>query len=168
MVNDTTLEKARYIFTNGRIIFDRINLIQRQFMASAEGERFFDLSMRQLAVVEIVLEAGELTMSELAGRLGVSPPSASAMVDRLVEKGVLDREHSTQDRRKVVVRPAQSVMEKAGVVEGRILQLFVEIVDKIGPDMSAKWCEVLDCVKSVIVDDGEALLQSADASPKSN
>jgi DNA-binding MarR family transcriptional regulator len=42
-------------------------------------------------------------MSELAGRLGVSMPTASGVVDRLVELALLERRTDASDRRQVIV-----------------------------------------------------------------
>lgn len=150
MRNDATIEMARYIFTTGKIIHDRIIKIQGQYLASFEKSPFQELSMSQLHVIRIVRESGELSMSELAEQMAVSPPSASAMVDRLVEKGLLCREHSTQDRRKVVVRISPEAVKKAEVIEQSIMQLFVDLVDKIGMETAQKWCDVLSRVKSVL------------------
>jgi DNA-binding MarR family transcriptional regulator len=75
------------------------------------------------------------------------------MVDRLVEKGILTREHSVEDRRKVVVRVSPEAMEDIESVEETILRSFAELVEKIGPEITRKWCQVLERVKSVIQND---------------
>jgi len=150
MQDTAATEKARYIFATGKLIHDRIIRIQSQFLASCEEGFASDLSMGQLHAMRIVRESGELTMSELAEQMAVSPPSASAMVDRLVEKDLLSREHSTEDRRKVVVRISPEAVKKAEAIEDSILQLFVILVDKIGADTAQKWCDVLASVKSVL------------------
>lgn len=72
-------------------------------MVTSRNRPFGNLSIAQLYAVREIRGHVMLTMSELADILEASPPSASAMVDRLVEKGILWREHSTEDRRKVVV-----------------------------------------------------------------
>ena len=64
--------------------------------------------------------------------MGVSPPSSSAMVNRLVEKGILMREHSRIDRRKVMVQIAPSVKTDIQTIEEAILLRFVDLVEKLG------------------------------------
>ena len=61
------------------------------------------VTMAQAKVLYVVLAAGRLRMSELAGRLGIGPSSASEIVERLVELGYLDRADDHDDRRQVVV-----------------------------------------------------------------
>lgn len=150
MKNDTTIEKAQYICNTGKIIHDRIVKIQSAYFASGKSGRLNDLSITQLNAIKVLWDSGEMTMSELADQLGVSPPSASVLVDRLVEKGILCREHSTTDRRKVVVRVSPEADKIAKEITSNILQFFVDLVEKIGIETAQKWCDVLTHVKSVL------------------
>jgi DNA-binding MarR family transcriptional regulator len=151
-------EQARLIFETGIIIRDRV--IRAHTAHATEGEECCELSISQMHAVLATREHGQVTVSELAEIGGVSPPSASAMVDRLVEKGVLLREHSQEDRRKVIVRvspEAEKTIEKA---EQRILQVFVDLVEKIGPETTQKWVEVLERVREVLLEEGSEIHRS--------
>lgn len=57
-----------------------------------------DLTLTQVKTL-IALSAGELTVKELAERLGLSLPGASRAVDALVERGLLGRREDPADRR---------------------------------------------------------------------
>lgn len=46
--------------------------------------------------------AGDVTTSELAGRLGVDPANASTLLTKLERRGLIRRESSAHDRRKRV------------------------------------------------------------------
>ena len=151
MQENETLEQARYIFSTGKMIRDRIFRAQAAHLAArGKSEAIGDLSIPQFHAIMIVRTHGQITMTELSDQLGVSPPSASAMVDRLVGKGILIREHSLEDRRKVVVRISPEAQKDIKGVEDTILRSFVELVEKIGPETARKWCEVLERVKSVL------------------
>jgi DNA-binding MarR family transcriptional regulator len=153
LANDATIEAARYICDTGKIVHDRIVKIQSLNFASSDEGTVTELSMSQLNAVKTLLECGELTMNELAEQLAVSPPSASAMVDRLVEKGVFCREHSTKDRRKVVVRISPEAVTVAEEIKSNMLRFFVELVEKIGVETAQKWCDVLSSVKSALAEE---------------
>ena len=154
MVDQETITSAKYIFSTGKLIHDQILKIQSQHLSSREAGPLKELSLAQLHMIRVIRTLGPLAMSELAEQAGVSPPSASAMVDRLVEKGVLVREHSTEDRRKVVVQISPAGERKARAVEEGVLQLFVDLVEKLGPDTTRAWCQVLERVKAVLADGG--------------
>ncbi len=150
---DRAENQARYIMETGKLIHDRVS---RAFLGHTAGvkkrKNLCALSAPQLHAVKITRKHGQITITELADTLGVSPPSASAMVDRLAEKGVLRRQRSRRDRRKVVVSIPPDVSRDIEKIEARILNSFLELVEKIGPDAARKWCEVLDHVKKVLED----------------
>lgn len=58
-----------------------------------------DLTMQQLRVLGVVAREPGLTGHGLGRALGVSAPTASGLVDRLVEKGLLERVEDASDRR---------------------------------------------------------------------
>lgn len=142
---------ARYIMNTGRVIQDRVvRLHTRQINKSRQKRVFRELTMAQLHTIMSIYKHGEISMTELSALTMVSPPSASAMVDRLVEKGILVREHSAQDRRKVLVKISPTAVKGIEQIEAAMLQSFAELVDKIGYETANKWCEVLDKVQEAI------------------
>lgn len=153
MTGSTLKEQARYIFTTGRAIRDFVDRNVAQLLA-AEGNRSIcgELSVNQMHVLMLIQKRGKVSISELAMLLGVSPPSASAMVDRLVEKGALTREPNTRDRRRMDVRIASSVQEDFERVNDVLLAAFENLVEKAGEETAKMWCEVLERIKDVLDD----------------
>jgi DNA-binding MarR family transcriptional regulator len=150
MVSDKTVEQARFIARAGRKLKDHIFSIQSGLhdgRASCGGE---ELSMAQVQMLMTLQSCGESTISHLAEQLKVSPPSASCMVDRLEDKGLLHRERSTEDRRKVVVRLSEKATVQTERMEGAVLATFLDLVEKVGPETAQKWCEVLERVEQVL------------------
>jgi DNA-binding MarR family transcriptional regulator len=84
------------------------------------------------------------------------------MVERLVGKGILSREHSTEDRRKVLVTISPHAIKRAEAIEASLLQFFVELVDKIGPETSQMWCDVLARIKSVLNQEAPSRAETPD------
>lgn len=151
MTPHSTLEQARYIFTSVKMIRDRIFRTQTARLEGGNSHSAFrELSVGQLHVIMVIRLREEVSMSELAELLGVAPPSASAMVDRLVEKGLLNRRHGLQDRRKVMVRVSPEMSKDIEIAETAVLQTMVDLVEKIGPETTRQWCEVLSRVERVL------------------
>src|ERR1700692_1600138 len=65
--------------------------------------RGMDLAPRHLALLAYLQYDGPLTVSELAHRVEVAPPTASLMVGALSRRGVLTREEDDADRRRRIV-----------------------------------------------------------------
>ena len=145
------IERARYIATTGKMIYERVVRIQTEHLAQPCGqEAFKDLSMHQFNTVLMVSRHEPVSVTELAQLLGVSPPSASNMVDRLVERGILIRKPSPEDRRKVVISISPEMIEEIRHVEESVLGLFIGLVERLGSETSRKWCEVLAAIKETI------------------
>ncbi len=155
MKHDDVMARAKYIFTTGRMIHEHILKIQTRRLAAKASDPSSELSLAQLHAISVVRTHSPLSMGELAEKLAISAPSASAMVDRLVEKGHLRREHSTRDRRKVVVRISPEAVKEIEAVENDVLLLFVDLVEKLGPEIIDKWCEVLSAIKDLILNERE-------------
>lgn len=65
------------------------------------------LTMAQLRALMALSDSGHLSVGQLAERLNIGMPSASSIVDRLVEEGLADRHQDPDDRRRIVVRPTE-------------------------------------------------------------
>ena len=68
-----------------------------------EQLRSFDLAPRHLSMLSLLLLDGPLTVSQLAGMLGVAPTTVSLLVSDLSRKGVLERREDDADRRRRIV-----------------------------------------------------------------
>ncbi|HPO13546.1 MAG TPA: MarR family transcriptional regulator [Candidatus Hydrogenedentes bacterium] len=115
-----------------------------------------DLSPQQLTALSVIKEKEPITIKALSEILMVSPPSASVMVDRLVEMGLLTRAQSRQDRREVQIRVSPDVYERLEQAEKRSLQSIVEVLTKIGPEYAVMWCDVSDKVRQVLAEKGSS------------
>ena len=71
------------------------------------------VNLTDLAAMEHLISSGPLGPSELARRLGITPPAVTAVVDRLEELGHATRVTNPADRRAVVVTPAPASVQKA-------------------------------------------------------
>jgi DNA-binding MarR family transcriptional regulator len=151
MTDQDALASARYIFTTGRMIHDHVQRITTgACMQEGRNNHFGELSAQQMNMIVMVRVREAVSVTELAALLGVSPPSVSAMVERLVERGLLTRTPSHRDRRKVVIRVSPEAIENIARVEAIILSSFVELVEAVGAKTTQKWCDVLGKIKTVL------------------
>src|SRR5258708_12872509 len=61
---------------------------------------------------------GPMTVGALAEELAISAPSATGLVDRLVDRGLVERERASDDRRTVRVSLTESGGETALQIHG--------------------------------------------------
>jgi long-chain acyl-CoA synthetase len=85
-----------------------------------------DLSLSQYRILGLLTE-GSAMSSSLAERLAVRPPSVTAVIDGLVARGLVDRTHNENDRRRIslgITAEGQAVLESADrAVNGRLEQI---------------------------------------------
>ena len=62
------------------------------------------VTARQTTLLWLVKRSPGLSLAELAAEEGISPPAMSGHVDRLERAGLLERERSSDDRRRVGLR----------------------------------------------------------------
>lgn len=82
-----------------------LDSLMRRRLAPVHSRRGLDIALTRLDV-RVLSAAGsqrEWSMGHLAGETGLSGSGLTAVVDRLVERGLLERRRSDQDRRVVRV-----------------------------------------------------------------
>ena len=62
------------------------------------------MTARQATLLWLVKRSPGLSLAELAAEEGISPPAISGHVDRLERAGLIERERSSEDRRRVGLR----------------------------------------------------------------
>lgn len=157
-MNDKILEQARLIHGTVRLLKTRIISrymawhSQRDAAGTGAGP-LLDLTEPQANMLMVIREHAPVTVKALAENLRVSPASASAMVDRLVEMGALTREQSLIDRRQVVIEPTELAIRSLEEIEAFILESIAELIEKLGPEDAQKWNDVYAKLGSVLRDE---------------
>lgn len=151
MHTNKSIDQAWRIFSKGRKIHEWVFHLETRYMAGSNiGRSFGELSFAQMRAIKLVKTRGPLSITKLAKALHVSSPSASTMVERLVEKGVLRREPDPADRRKVLVSVSPDMLSTIEQIEKNIFGSFVALVDKVGPEIAENWCRILDRIEEII------------------
>jgi len=84
---------------------DFILFSQREFLLNMSRELNRDnISFAQFFLLNYLSTSPELTMTEIARKMGHSTAAATGLVDRLEKLGYMERTHAIDDRRKVLVR----------------------------------------------------------------
>jgi len=135
-------EKLSFVFETGkRLRFYMDDVV----MDGLEGRPTLcdELSGIQLKTAMQVSIHQPISLNELAKKLGVSAPSASVMVDRLVEKDVLTRESDPSDRRRVQLKVHERVEKDMNEMHQRFHQAFEHIAKQMGNETIDQWFNVM-------------------------
>lgn len=84
---------------------DFILFSQREFLLNLSRDLNKDnISFAQFFLLSYLATSKELTMTDIARKMGHSTAAATGLVDRLEKLGYMERTHAIDDRRKVLVR----------------------------------------------------------------
>jgi DNA-binding MarR family transcriptional regulator len=110
----------------------RFEAFQHSLMA-AHADEFttVDLTMAQAKLLYVVMAAGELSLTEIAGRLRVTPSTASGAVDHLVGLGLLTRADDPANRRQIrvsITRQGIETIERISELGARQMTALFSVI----------------------------------------
>lgn len=115
-----------------------------------------ELTTTQLRILFMLRQDPGLALTSLASSLGVTPPSASGLIDRLVRQDFVCREHDPHDRRFVRHHLSERGAAIVGDVEREASGLFETILGRLsGDDLATliRGLTLLDAAASVVMND---------------
>ncbi len=99
--------------------------------ASSERLLRLGVSMAQLHIMYTVQRSGELNMSHLAEVMNVSLSNATGLIDRLEERGFVERSRVPTDRRIVLVRVTPAGEQMLGEVDALTDDLLRSVLGRL-------------------------------------
>jgi DNA-binding MarR family transcriptional regulator len=112
-ISDTLRKSAKAPSARGRRL--RQHLVDemtawnpREFIAMFRRIKHRAVSLIHLNVLTVLEMDGALPMSRLAEALDVSVASMTGIVDRMEKRGLVERQHDSEDRRVVLVRTTEA------------------------------------------------------------
>lgn len=153
---DGRAKRPRTTATKAAIIADfRASMGEIKCLASERLVRA-GISMAQLHVLNLVESHGEMPMSRLADMLGVSLSNATGLIDRVEERGFVERTRVPTDRRMVLVRLTPAGRETVEQLEIIREQVLLRVLDQLDPAQLAG-------VAAAMVDLREAVVATSSA-----
>lgn len=145
-------------------------VLQHRLMAvHAEEFATVDLTMAQAKLLYVVMAAGEPSLSEIAGRLRVTPSTASGAVDHLVGLGLLSRVEDPSNRRqiRVSITPLGSrTIEQISELGTRQMTALFQTVSDADLEVVQRAIGILSDAVATL-QDGAAADAAADPPPRS-
>jgi len=117
-------------------IEDALMLIMRSFRQSWRGESIFDhaFSRSQKETVLYINQERRVTLKDLAAHLELTSSAATQLVDTLVERDILTRSESSDDRRVVELAFSKNFapkMEAHCIIHAKLIrELFIDLSEQ--------------------------------------
>lgn len=108
-------------------VADFILFSQREFLLNLSKDLSRgNVSFAQFYLMSYLSTSRELTMTDIARKMGHSTAAATGLVDRLEKLGYVERMHAADDRRKVMVRITAKGLELVAKLRGALQQRVAE------------------------------------------
>lgn len=108
-----------------------------------------ELTLRQVQVLLLVRAKPSLSGQALADHLGVSTPTTSGIVERVVSRGWLEREHDAEDRRRLLLRITPEGEAVLASLEVPVLQAKAHVLDRLRDDELADLARLMERMHEV-------------------
>ncbi len=109
------------------------------------------VSMTQLHVIwQLEDRGGILPMGRLADLLGVSMSNATGLIDRMEERGLVERVRPVDDRRVVHVRPTAAGTEAARAFELLKTDMLERVLDRLDDTQLRRLVRAIDDVRGAM------------------
>ena len=111
------------------------------------------ISMTHLHILWVLEHHGDLTMSRLAEMLDVSFSNATGLIDRMEERGLVERVRVPDDRRVVIVRASADGARIRDEIEALKQDRMRAILGRLGPDQLTRVLAALGDLQGAVVDE---------------
>lgn len=118
------MRKAQAIAELDRLIDRIMNNIRR---SELRLNRMYSISTSNGQVLGFLHQQGEQKMKDIAAATGVDVSTATRLIDGMIERGLVQREHSKTDRRTVLVK----LTKKGRTIAEKLLRWHYRMLDDL-------------------------------------
>ena len=104
-------------------------------------------SMSHIEIMYYIAEHQNPTMKDIAGYLQITPPSVTALVEAMVEHGLVKRESTSGDRRTVRIRLTPKAVKLQKALQVKKTKLLTLLLKKLSDEQRH---QLSDIVKSLV------------------
>jgi DNA-binding MarR family transcriptional regulator len=102
------MDNSEYLSTNDPIVGDVIDLLRELLhallMSSVPAWIDLQLTLPQLRTVFIIAHNNTSSVMQIAQHLGIGEPTASHLIEKLVQAGLVERSDDPGDRRRAIIQ----------------------------------------------------------------
>lgn len=112
----------------------RVRELIRARLQPVHSDAVDDLSLKEAFLLFSLPEDGGITPSEIAAERGISPSTLTGILDRLEEKGWIERRRDPADRRSVVIARHPGVTERQRAFHARLGEALTQVMSRMDKD----------------------------------
>ena len=102
------------------------------------------LSLSHFEILIYIMHRGEVTMKDIATWLHITPPSASNLIETLVNKKLVTRAQSNKDRRTVHIILNKEAHKLIGSIHKKKMDVFKKMLSKLDKEDQSDLIRILN------------------------
>jgi DNA-binding MarR family transcriptional regulator len=111
------------------------------------------ISMTHLHILWVLEHHGDLPMSRLADLLDVSLSNATGLIDRMEERGLVERMRVPDDRRVVIVRASAEGARQRDEIEALKQDRMRSILERLTPEQLTRILGAIGDLRMAVIDE---------------
>ena len=124
---------------------DIFTSLQRSFMLKLSKELSRgNVSYPQYFLLGFLTQQKQLTMTEIAQKMGHTTAAATGLVDRLEKLGLVRRTHARADRRKILVQATAGGAALVEQVREDMISNLLKMMDFLEPTEQRVWVQIYE------------------------
>lgn len=132
-----------------REIIEVIPLVMRVIRAEVRGSRFPELSLPEFRSLAFLGRNPGATLGEVACHVGMTPPSASKLIEGLVSAQLVSRETDVADRRRVTLTLTSAGRRRYQAAYDTAVQLLANRLTELPADVKTQIVESMHVLRGV-------------------
>lgn len=124
---------------------DIFTVLQRTFLVNLSNELHRgNVSFPQYFLLGFLAQTRELSMTEIARKMGHTTAAATGLVDRLENLGHVKRLHGTDDRRKILVQITASGLRIVAEVRDDMVNNLLKMMSNLDSSEQRSWVQIYE------------------------
>lgn len=152
MTGDEYMEKVSFIVETDGLLRDYItSVVIKDIKSRIDDKRFSRINSNHIHAALLLKTLSPCSLKDFAAVMRLSKSSASALVERMVEKNIVKRKANPDNRREVLLSVSSEFEEHVAFVRTELASWFTSLLDELGPETFEQWYAVMQQLNSVIL-----------------
>ncbi len=132
-------------------VLDTVPPIMQFIRTEMRRHRALNISVPQFRVLTFLERRPGGSLSDVAERVGLSLPAMSRLIDGLVDRGLLTREDSPEDRRRVSLRMTEAGRDLVRTARQGALTQLAEVLEQLGPKEKGQVVAAMEILRPMFI-----------------
>ncbi len=150
-MQDISKEKIDFIVKTDGLLRDYIEtVVLKSIKDTMQDDPFSKMSSNHIRAALMIANIAPCSLKEFATAMRLSKASASALVNRMVKAGTVQREINQDNRREVILCVSPAFEDHINYVHAELMEWFETVTKQLGPETFAKWYEAMISLNAVL------------------